>query len=125
MISEIISLNNPRKIKKEKRDKKERKAKVAKPESMGTKARKPSAPRVPLALRNPLVENNLGQTEYFGSISDDEERNKEDLLSSLKAGPVNLHDLEPIEIDSDEMELHPSQAEQLISDADRIIFGKD
>jgi hypothetical protein len=48
-----------------------------------------------------------------------------DLLSSPKPGPVNSPTPEPIEVDDVELEIHPSQAKQLIADADRIIFNKN
>jgi hypothetical protein len=48
-----------------------------------------------------------------------------DLLSSPKRGPVNSPTPEPKEVDDVDHEIHPSQAKQLIADADRIIFNKN
>ncbi len=50
---------------------------------------------------------------------------EEDLLSSPKTGPANPPTPEPIEVDDVELKIHPSRAEQMIADADRIIFNKD
>jgi hypothetical protein len=47
-----------------------------------------------------------------------------DLLSSPQPGPVNSQTPEPIEIE-EELEIHPSQDEQLIADVDRIKFNKN
>lgn len=48
----------------------------------------------------------------------------DDLLSSPKSGLVNPPTPEPIEVDEVELEIHPSRAEELCDDADRIIFNK-
>jgi hypothetical protein len=48
-----------------------------------------------------------------------------DLLSSPQPGPVNSQTPEPIEIEEVELEIHPSQDEQLIADVDRIKFNKN
>jgi len=65
--------------------------------------------------RNPPVEDDLHLKSLFGCISGDEDRDEADLLSSPQAGPVNPQTPEPIEIDDVELEIHPSQAEQLIA----------
>jgi hypothetical protein len=80
-----------------------------------------SAPRTPIALRNPNVEDDLHLGSLFGSMSEDEA----DLLSSPQPGPVNSQTPEPIEIEEVELEIHPSQDEQLIADVDRIKFNKN
>ncbi len=67
------------------------------------------------------VEDYLHLGNWFGSMSEDED---EDLLSSPKPGSVNPPTPEPIEVDDVELEIHPSQAEQLIVEMDRIIFNK-
>jgi hypothetical protein len=53
-------------------------------------------------------------------MSEDED----DLLPPPKSGPVNPPTPEPIEVDEVELDIHPSRAEQLCDDADRIIFNK-
>ncbi|EFX78709.1 hypothetical protein DAPPUDRAFT_105070 [Daphnia pulex] len=109
IIFEILNFTTPKKIKikKEKKDKKPKK---------GTRVRTSSASRTPLALRNPPLEDDLYLGSLFGSMSEDEV----DLLSSPKPGPVNPPTPEPIEVDDVELEIHPSQAEQLIADADQV-----
>jgi hypothetical protein len=99
------------KVKKEKKPKK------------SAKVRKDKAPRTPLAIRKPLLgdlQEDLQLDNLFGSMSEDEDN----LLSSPKAGPGHLPTPEPIEIDQVELEIHPTRAELLCEDADRIIFNK-
>ena len=63
--------------------------------------------------------------QLFGSLSGDEEKDEEDLMNSPKADPVDQQNPEPIEVDAIEFKLHPSKAEQLNADAERIIFNKN
>jgi hypothetical protein len=66
------------------------------------------------------VVDDLHLGSLFGSMSEDED----DLLPPPKSGPVNPPTPEPIEVDEVELDIHPSRAEQLCDDADRIIFNK-
>ncbi|EFX71742.1 LOW QUALITY PROTEIN: hypothetical protein DAPPUDRAFT_255437 [Daphnia pulex] len=112
IIIELLKLATPKrvKIKKEGRPKKT------------TKARKGKARRIPKVPRNPSLGDS--QDDLFGSVSEDEAT----LLSSPKAGPVTLPTPEPtpepIEVDPVELEIHPTRAELLCEDADKIIFNK-
>lgn len=73
IICEILNFTTPKKI-KIKKEKKDKKAKSKK----STRKRTSSAPRTPLALRNPPVEDDLHLTSLFGSISGDEDRDEAD-----------------------------------------------
>ncbi|EFX66979.1 hypothetical protein DAPPUDRAFT_115844 [Daphnia pulex] len=110
IIIELLKLGTPKraKIKKEGRPKKT------------AKARKGKARRTPKPLKNPSLGDS--QDDLFGSVSEDEDS----LLSSPKAGPVTLPtpEPEPIEVDPVELEIHPTRAELLCEDADKIIFNK-
>jgi hypothetical protein len=103
----------PKKVKVKKKKKTQKSVKVC----------KDKAPRTPLALRKPSLgdlQEDLQLDSLFGSMSEDEDN----LLSSPKAEPGNLPNPEPIEIDQVELEIHPTRAELLCEDADRIIFNK-
>lgn len=112
IIIELLKLATPKRVK----IKKEGKPKKT------VKARKVKARRTPKASKNPPLGDS--QDDLFGPISEDEAT----LLSSPKAGPINLPTPEPtpepIEVDPVELEIHPTQAELLCEDAEKIVFNQ-
>jgi len=111
IIIELMRIATPKavRVKKEKDAKgKGRSLKVPKRKAVRARRQAKSPP--------PAVDNEDLGRDLFGSISEEE---------ALLADPNPKPDggPEPIEVDPVEIELHPSVAEQLIADADRVIFN--
>jgi hypothetical protein len=122
IIIELLKLSTPKKvkIKKEPKPKKTVKASKVKTRATSTRRTKKKTPKTPSLVNS--------EDDLFGSVSEDETT----LLASPKTRPSTVPTpeptpeptLEPIEVDPGELEIHPTQAELLGHDAERINFDQ-
>ncbi len=117
IIIELLKLQTPKKVKVKKEPKPKETVKARK-----VKTRVASTRRTKKAPKTPALVDS--SDDLFGSVSEDEAR----LLSSPKVGQASLPTPEPtpepIEVDPVELEIHPTQAELLDQDAERINFDQ-
>ncbi|EFX62256.1 hypothetical protein DAPPUDRAFT_270727 [Daphnia pulex] len=119
IIIELLKLTTPKKVKIKKEPKQKKTVKASKVKSRVTSTRRTKkTPKTPSLV--------VSEDDLFGSVSEDETT----LLASPKTGPSTVPTpeptseaaLEPIEVDPVDLEIHPTQADLLGQDAERINF---
>ncbi|EFX71027.1 hypothetical protein DAPPUDRAFT_256358 [Daphnia pulex] len=118
IIIELLKLTTPKKVKIKKEPKPKKTVKASKVKSRVTSTRRTKkTPKTPSLVAS--------EDDLFGSVSEDETT----LLASPKAGPSTVPtpeptSAEPIEVDPVDLEIHPTQADLLGQDAERINFDQ-